>query len=121
MVELFQNKEGYIYVSLVSFDVISIRNIYFRPILGIVNLINSYLRTSLKGMNVVYDFGCSYPLFSSLLKKRGKKKRRMNSRNRDQKSCLSARSNCCYETLETKLDNIHRRSKLFLSLTIYNI
>ena len=30
--------------------------------------------------------------FSSLLKKRGKKKRRMNSINRDQKSCLSARS-----------------------------
>ena len=32
----------------------------------------------------------SLPLFSSFLKKRGKKKGRMNSKNRDFKSCLSA-------------------------------
>ena len=37
-------------------------------------------------------FGYSLPLFSSLLKKRGKKNSRMNRKNRDQKSCLSARS-----------------------------
>ena len=42
-------------------------------------------------MTFDHDFGYSFPIFSSLLKK-GKKKRRMSSKNRDQKSCLSARS-----------------------------
>ena len=42
-------------------------------------------------MTLDHDFGYSFLLFSSLLK-RGKKKRRINSKNGDQKSCLSARS-----------------------------
>jgi hypothetical protein len=45
-----------------------------------------------KGITFDQHFGYSFPLFSSLLKKRGKKKMRMNSNNRDFKSCLSARS-----------------------------
>ena len=45
------------------------------------------------------DFGYSFPLFSSLLKKRGKKKRRMNDKNRDQKSYLSARYLLWYEQI----------------------
>ena len=45
-----------------------------------------------KGITFDHDFGYSFPLFSSLLKKRGKNKRRINSKNRDQKSCLSAPS-----------------------------
>ena len=45
-----------------------------------------------KDMTFGHDFGYSFPVFSSLLKKRGKKKRRMNIKNRDQKTCLSARS-----------------------------
>ena len=42
---------------------------------------------------MTFDHGFNYyfPLFSSLLKK-GKKKGRMNIKNRDQKSCLSVRS-----------------------------
>ena len=39
-----------------------------------------------KGMTFYNDCGYSHPLFSSLLKKRGKKK--INRKNRDQKSCL---------------------------------
>ena len=39
-------------------------------------------------MTFDHDFGYSLPS-----KKRGKKKRRMKSKNRDQKPCLSARSN----------------------------
>ena len=35
-------------------------------------------RTSLKGMNFDHDFCYSFPFFSSLPKKRGKKKWRMN-------------------------------------------
>ena len=45
-----------------------------------------------KGMTWNHDFGYSFPLFSSLLKKRGKKKRRIISKNCDCNSCLSARS-----------------------------
>ena len=45
-----------------------------------------------KGLDFDHDFGYSFPLFSFLLKKRGKKKRSMNSKNRDQNSCLSALS-----------------------------
>ena len=44
-----------------------------------------------KGMTFNHDFGYSFTLFSSLLKG-GKKKRRMNSKNRDQNVCLSAQS-----------------------------
>ena len=43
-----------------------------------------------KGMTFDHNFGYSFPLFSSLLKKRGQKKRRMVSKN--QELCLSARS-----------------------------
>ena len=46
-----------------------------------------------KGMTFDHDFGYSYPLFTSLLKNREKKKRKMNSKKRDQKSCLSVRKN----------------------------
>ena len=42
-----------------------------------------------KGMTFDQDFGYPFPL------KRGKKKRRMNSKIRDQKACLSARSEKC--------------------------
>ena len=45
-----------------------------------------------KGVTFNHDFGHSFPLFSSLLKKSWKKKRRMCSKNRNQKPCLSARS-----------------------------
>ena len=41
-----------------------------------------------KGMTFDHDFGYSIPLFSSLLKNIGKKKRRINYKNRDQRSCL---------------------------------
>ena len=44
-----------------------------------------------KGTTFEHYFGYSYPLFTSLLKNSLKKKRRMNSKNRDQKSCLAAR------------------------------
>ena len=43
-------------------------------------------------MTLDHDFGYSLPLFSSLLKKGGKMKRRMNIKNLDQKAYLSARS-----------------------------
>ena len=46
-----------------------------------------------EGMTFGHDFGYSFPL--SLLK-RGKKKRRMNRKYRDQKSCLSAQSTKIY-------------------------
>ena len=39
-----------------------------------------------------HDFGYSFSLFLFPTKKRGKKRKRMKSKNRDQKSCLSARS-----------------------------
>ena len=42
--------------------------------------------------NARKTFGYSFPLFSFLLKKVGRRKGRMNSENRDQKSCLSAQS-----------------------------
>ena len=45
-----------------------------------------------KGMRFDHDFGYSFLLFSSVLKKREEEKDRMNSKNRDQKSCCSARS-----------------------------
>ena len=49
-------------------------------------------RIEQKGMTLDHDFGYSIPVFSFLLKKIEKKKRRMNNKNYDQKSCLSARS-----------------------------
>ena len=45
-----------------------------------------------KGMTFDYDFRYSFPLLSSHLKKRGERKGEWSSKNRDQKSCLSARS-----------------------------
>ena len=45
-----------------------------------------------KGITFDHDFGYSLPLFSSLLKKREEEKK-MKSKNHDQKSCFSARSN----------------------------
>ena len=56
----------------------------------IINPLNQLIEQ--KSMTFDHDFCYSFPLFSPLLKKRGKKKRRMNSKNRGQKSCLSARS-----------------------------
>ena len=50
-----------------------------------------YNKIEQKGMTFDNDFRYYCPLFSFLLKK-GKKKRRMNTKNHDQKSCLSARS-----------------------------
>ena len=47
-------------------------------------------RAERHGLN--HGFGYHFLLSSSLLKKRGKKKRKMNSKNRDFKSCLSTRS-----------------------------
>ena len=44
-----------------------------------------------KEMTFYHDFGYSFPLFFPP-KKNGKKKRIMNSKKRDQKSCLSSRS-----------------------------
>ena len=38
-----------------------------------------------EGMTFDHDFGYSFPLFLFPPKKRGKKKRKMNSKNRDQK------------------------------------
>ena len=46
-----------------------------------------------KGVTFDHDFGYSFPLFSSLLKKEERIKGELRaSKNRDQKSCLSARS-----------------------------
>ena len=45
-----------------------------------------------EGMTFDGDFGHSLSLFSSLLKKEGRRKGELISKNRDQKSCLSARS-----------------------------
>ena len=62
---------------------------------GMMTAYHNYLITNLvtfkiehKDMTFDHDFGYSFPLFSSLLKKRGMKKRRMNMKNRDKKSCL---------------------------------
>ena len=55
-----------------------------------------------KGMTFDHDFGYHFHLFSSLLKK-VKKKRRMNSKYRDQNLYLSARSN---NILEPYFSNI---------------
>ena len=52
---------------------------------------NSHEWIEQKGMTFDLVFGYSFSLFSYLIK-RGKKKRSMNSKNRDQKSCLAARS-----------------------------
>ena len=51
-----------------------------------------------KGMTKNHDFGYSFPLFSYLLEKEGRSKenQRMNSKSRDFKSCLSARSTRMY-------------------------
>ena len=47
--------------------------------------------TKLKGMTLDHDFGYSFPLLSSLLKKDGRRNGEWISKNRDQKSCFSAR------------------------------
>jgi len=47
-----------------------------------------------KGMAFDHDFGFYFSPFLIPFKKRWKKKRRMNSKNRDKKSCISARSVC---------------------------
>ena len=44
-----------------------------------------------KGMTFDHDFGYSSPPFSSLLKIEGRRKGERISKNRDQRSCLSAR------------------------------
>ena len=41
--------------------------------------------------------------FLLIPKKRGKKKRKMNSKNRDFKSCLSARSHLCYKNFSAAI------------------
>ena len=56
-----------------------------------------------KGMTFDHDFVNSFSIFSSLLKKRGKEKRIMNSKNRDQKACLSTRSQ---STIKVNYHNI---------------
>ena len=48
-----------------------------------VLLFNLLVLIEHKGMTFDHDFGYSLALLSSLLKKRGKKKRRINSKNRD--------------------------------------
>ena len=45
-----------------------------------------------KGMTFNHDFGYSFLLFSSLLKIEERRREEWISKNRDQKSCLSARS-----------------------------
>ena len=45
-----------------------------------------------KGMTFENDSGYSFPLFLFPTKKRGKRKGESSSKNRDEKSCLSARS-----------------------------
>ena len=47
-------------------------------------------RTKLKGMTLDHDFGYSLPIFSSIVKKEGRIKGERISKNRDQKSSLSA-------------------------------
>ena len=47
--------------------------------------------TKLKGFTFDHDFGYSFTLFSSLLKKEGRRKGECISKNCNQKSCLSAR------------------------------
>ena len=58
-------------------------------------------------MTFDHDFGYSFTLVSYLLKKEGRRKERMNSKNRDQKSCLSARSasiDCLMDLKKTYVD-----------------
>ena len=55
-----------------------------------------------KDMTFDHDFGCSFPLFSSLLKK-GRIKGELSSKNRDQKSCLSPRSEKKYILLNLQI------------------
>ena len=50
-----------------------------------------FIKIEQKGMTFDPDFGYSFPLFSSLLKK-GKGNGEESRKNRDEKSCLSARS-----------------------------
>jgi hypothetical protein len=49
-------------------------------------------KTKVKGMTFDHDFGYSFPLFYSPLKKEGRRKEERIRKNRDQKSSLSARS-----------------------------
>ena len=48
--------------------------------------------TKWKGIIFDHVFGCYFPLFSSVLKKREEEKENGISKNREQKSCLSAQS-----------------------------
>ena len=43
-------------------------------------------------MTLDHDYGYYFSLISSHIKERGNKKRRMNGKNRNQKSCISAHS-----------------------------
>ena len=70
----------------------------------------NYRRIELKGMTFDHDFSYSFHLFSYLRKKRGKKKRRMDSKNRDQKSCLS--THACLRSVYSPIQG-------FGSVTIY--
>ena len=67
--------------------------------------------TSLKGMNFDHDFGYSFLLLSSLLKREGRKKGEWISKNRDQNSRLSDRSISIKDQLyEEKIIFISQRS-----------
>ena len=48
--------------------------------------------SSRKAWLLTTTYGYSFPLFSSLLKKEGRRKVEWSSKNRDQKACLSAQS-----------------------------
>ena len=72
-------------------DSLKFNTIHYQTLLVFKNQLLLF-KIEQKGMTFDHNFGYSFPLFSSLLKKRGNKKRRMNRKIRDQKSCLSARS-----------------------------
>ena len=87
--------------------------------------ISLFRRIEQEGMTFDHNFGCSLPLLSSLLKKRGEKKRRMNSKNRDQKSCISARSFVVFQCIEKKLtflltQNVQIVLRIILLMNLYN-
>ena len=62
---------------------------------------STILRIEKKGMTFDHDFGNSLPLFSFLFKK--ERRRKGKCKNRDQKSCLSARS--IFSTYKPKSQN----------------
>ena len=72
-----------------------ITKIWFRS-LNILKYLTRLLGSSRKAWLLTTTLVIRFP-FSLPLKKRGKKKRRMNSKNCDQKSCLSARSSARYQ------------------------